>query len=226
MGYACSDESVVDIPPEVGPGTSSHEWVWTPIIIDELDAHGVLHDICYINDTCIWAVGWIGVGAEYVNAYHWNGKEWLFEKILDSIRVHELTAVYGSAPDDIWFVSGNLFTHWDGKRFRTDFSIWQQMKGVVSESWGSGPDNIWMGGENGSLVHFDGKKWKVISNDIPNEWDIRGMHGNGDTLVLAATQYGAAGETAFYIVVGEFVQFWKQDSLPAAVHAVSLVSQR
>lgn len=219
MSYSCSDESVMNIPSEVGPDTSSHEWVWTPIIIDELDAHGVLRDICYINDTCIWAVGYIGAGPDYYNALRWNGNKWVFEQVLDSIRVHELTAVYGSAPNDIWFVSGNLFTHWDGVRFRTDFSIWQLMKGSIHECWASGRNNIWMGGANGELVHYDGQHWKRIQNEIPEEWDIAGIHGSGDTILVAAT-YLFSGSTAFYTIVGETVRLWRSDSLPRGVQAL------
>ncbi|MBE0645461.1 MAG: hypothetical protein IH600_15370 [Bacteroidetes bacterium] len=223
---ACSEELIQDPPPASVPDTTSHDFVWTPIIIDELDAHGVLHDICYINDTCIWAVGWIGAGPDYYNALRWNGKKWVFEQVPDSIpeatgpEVHELFAVYGNRPESVWFSHGTRFVHWDGNRFSTDLSTVDQMKGSLTESWASGPTNIWMGGWNGELVHYNGMKWKRIPNDIPNEWGITGMHGHADTLVLAATQYGTTGQTAFYKVIGESVTFWRQDSLPQGVHAV------
>lgn len=223
---AACDDDIVETPPTSGPDTTSHDFVWTPIIIDELDAHGVLHDICYINDTCIWAVGWIGAGPDYYNALRWNGKEWLFVQVPDSIPgytknyPHPLYLVWGNSPDNIWFSPGVTFVHWDGNRFGTDQGSVDQMKGTLTESWASGPDNIWMGGINGELVHYNGRNWKRIPNEIPNEWDIRGMYGHGDTLLLVATQYGSTGQSTFYKVIGETITIWRQDSLPQGVQAI------
>lgn len=222
---ACSDDTIVQTPSPVGPDTSSHEWIWTPIIIDELDAHGHLRDICYINDTCIWAVGYIGAGPDYFNGLRWNGKKWVMEQIIDSIpessmpSIKDLQVVYGSEPDNVWFGSGRLFTKWDGSNVRTDLGgLWKNMKGSVKECWASGPNNIWMGGVNGELVHYDGRRWRRIQNEI--EWDISAIHGSGDTLLIAATGPSRTGRTAFYHVIGESVRFWRQDSLPQGVQAL------
>lgn len=71
--FAGCDVEITDPPSATNPDTSSHDFHWEHTVITELDAHGVLHDICCINDTCIWAVGWIGIGADHVNACRWNG---------------------------------------------------------------------------------------------------------------------------------------------------------
>lgn len=226
MVLAGCDEEISDPLAPVGPDTTSHDFIWEHTIITELDAHGVLHDICYINDTCIWAVGWIGIGADYVNAVRWNGKKWVFEKIIDSIPgytkqyPHELYLVWGDAPDNIWFSTGTYFIHWDGNRSKTDMSIWSEMRGMLLECWASDRNNIWMGGSNGELVHYDGRRWKRIPTDIPDEWDIRGISGRGDTLVLAVTQFGTTGPTRFYHVMNDQPRFWREDSLPRGVQAV------
>jgi hypothetical protein len=226
MLFAGCDEEINDPPPVSGPDTTSHDFIWEHTIITELDAHGVFHDICYINDTCIWAVGWIGIGADYVNACRWNGKKWVFEKVIDSIPgytkqyPHELYLVWGDAPDNIWFSEGNKFVHWNGKEYKTDRSILEGRRGMLFECWASDRNNIWMGGSNGELVHYNGSRWKRIQNDIPDEWDICGISGRGDTLVLAVTQFGTTGSTKFYHVMNEQVRLWWEDSLPQGVQAV------
>jgi hypothetical protein len=225
VALAGCDEEISDPPVYARPDTTSHDFIWEHTIITELDAHGVLHDICYINDTCIWAVGWIGIGADYVNACRWNGKKWVFEKVIDSIPgyttqyPHELNLVWGDAPDNIWFSPGTTFIHWDGKGFRTDLGIWEKMKGSVHECWASRPNNIWMGGSNGELVHYNGQYWKRIPNEIPEEWVITGIHGSDDTVLVAAT-YQFSGRTTWYTIVGETLRLWRSDSLPRGVQAL------
>ena len=88
------------------------------------------------------------------------------------------------------------------------------------ECWASDRNNIWMGGLNGELVHYDGNRWKRIASDIPDEWDICGISGRGDTAVLAVTQYGTTGPTRFYHVIDEQPRFWREDSLPLGVQAI------
>jgi hypothetical protein len=226
---SCEDD-IVDVPP-VAPDTTSHDFTWDLIIFEAAET-GRLNDICYINDTCIWAVGWFicrGPQGERLlyNAIRWNGVEWRMEQVFESIpgssaeqSLSELSTVYGDRPDNVWFNTGSIFIHWDGRRFTTDAGLMYELDCFLTECWADGPDNIWMGGTDGELVRYDGKRWKRINNDIPDEWDIRGMHGNGDTLLLAATQYGSTGWTAFYHVIGETVRFWRQDSVPQGVQAV------
>ncbi len=229
LAGSCEDD-IVDVPP-ARPDTTSHDFTWEYTIFESAET-GRLHDICYINDTCIWAVGWFicrsPQGKELLyNACRWNGVEWRMEQVLDSIpgasgglSTSELLTVYGDRPDNVWFGMSSVFIHWNGSRFTTDASLMFVMDCFLTECWSDGPDNIWMGGTDGELVRYDGRRWKRIKNDIPDEWDICGMHGNGDTLLLAVTQYGSTGWTAFYHVIGESVRFWRQDSIPQGVQGV------
>jgi hypothetical protein len=228
LGGSCTDDIVEPRP--TGADTTSHDFTWEYTIIDaDNSSGGILTDICYINDTCIWAVGWIvreGPQGERLlyNACRWDGQQWNLEQVFDSIpgdtrqQVHRLYAVYGAEPDNIWFAKATVLIHWDGQSFRTDRSVTEQMKGFIGECWASGPNNIYMGGTDGELVHYNGQYWKRIESEM--KWDIGGMHGNGDTLLVASTGPTTTGETAFYTVVGESVRFFKQDSLPHGVQAV------
>ena len=225
LGTTCSDNTSEPPPANVTvEGPSSHDWRWEYTIIDPANTKGHLWDVCYINDTCIWAVGEIAYRGEWYNACLWDGKTWELVKVFDKIpgasqpEVHELRTVYGDTPDNVWFSIGTLFIHWNGENFTTVSSLWRDMKGSVHECWASAPNNIYMGGTNGEIVHYDGHRWKRLENDI--EQDITAIHGNGDTVLVAATGPGDAGPTIFYTIVGEKVEFFAQDSLVHGVHAL------
>jgi hypothetical protein len=233
---ACGEDPTQNNPVQPIPDTTSHDFAWDWTLINDYD-NGVLRDICYINDTCIWAVGWIvqhGPNNERLlyNAVHWNGKEWKLESVpyrtqsgsTLPFRVSEMMTVYGDRPDNIWFnVAGVVFVHWDGKYFQTDLSTIDQQKGAVTECWGGGSNNIWMGGGNGELLHYNGKMWKRIENQMPPEYDIEGICGHQDTVMLAATTLDT-GPTILYRIVNESVEFWRTDSLPRGVQAVWMES--
>ncbi|MDT8324980.1 MAG: hypothetical protein RRA94_12770, partial [Bacteroidota bacterium] len=201
FGSACTDTGT-EPPSQPAEGPSSHDWTWEYTIIDPENTSGWLWDVCYINDTCIWAVGWIQHKGDFYNACHWDGKEWKLEKVFDDPTgsatepgVHQLHALYGAAADDIWFVKGNAFIHWNGETYRTDRSLVSDIREPLHEIWGNGPDNIYTGGY-GEIVHYNGHYWKRLENEI--EWDIGAMHGNGDTVLVAATGPSKSGKTAFY----------------------------
>jgi len=229
LGTTCSDNTSEPPPANVTvEGPSSHDWRWEYTIIDPANTKGHLWDVCYINDNCIWAVGQIEHKGENYNACRWDGNEWKLEKVYDLIPdsntepdVHQLYTVYGTDPDYIWFCGGTYFILWNGKEYITDHSLIIPLlsaHGTLRESWGNAPNNIYMGGTNGEIVHYDGHRWKRLENDI--EQDITAIHGNGDTVLVAATGPGDAGPTAFYTIVGEKVEFFAQDSLVHGVHAL------
>jgi hypothetical protein len=85
-------------------------------------------------------------------------------------------------------------------------------------SWGDSRANIFAAGYNGEIVHYNGHYWKRLENEI--EWDIGAMHGNGDTVLVAATGPSKSGKTAFYTIVNEEISFFSQDSLPHGVQAL------
>ena len=224
LGTRCDDETVTG---PARPDSTSQEFTFDISTISA-DVSSVLYDVCYINDTCIWAVGWIVKHEDgernLYNAVRWNGNEWLLQQVYDSMpeysqpQVQVLNTVYGSAPNDIWFSGGTLFVHWDGKGFTTVNHLSAEMEGGIRECWASGPDNIWMGGMNGELVHFNGRIWKRIKNDI--DYEITGIWGQGDTVLIAATENPVRTRSKFYIVVNEQVRFLMEDTSVVQIDAV------
>jgi hypothetical protein len=152
----------------------------------------------------------------------------VLEKVYDLIPdsntepdVHELHTVTGVRPDNLWFSGGTYFIHWDGHNYTTDHSFLTSLLSAgrsLRVSWGDAPNKIYMGGTNGEIVHYNGHYWKRLENDI--EWDIAAMHGNGDTVLVAATDWEYTGNTVFYTIVGETVQFLMQDKYARGVDAL------
>ncbi|MCB2205254.1 hypothetical protein KQI65_10935 [bacterium] len=226
LGNTCTD-STTEPPPAKVEGPSSQDWTWEHTIIDPENTKGHLWDVCYINDTCVWAVGWIQHKGENYNACRWDGKEWKLEKVWEDPMgsatepsVHELHTIFGTSPDDIWFLQGTVFIHWDGHEYETDSRLLSVLRdaGGMRTCWGTGPRNIYAAGMKGQMIHYNGNYWNLLKSDI--DQDITAMHGNGDTVLVAATGPGDAGPTAFYTVVGEKVEFFSQDSLPHGVQAL------
>jgi len=224
FGSTCDDSTTE--PPVDTDKPSSHEWTWEYTIIDPPNTSGWLWDVCHINDTCIWAVGWIQHNGENYNACRWDGREWKLEQVLDRApgsaldEVHQLYTVYGTDPNDIWFIKGTVFIHWDGNEYHTDNTLLAVLRdnGGMRTCWADSRTNIFAAGANGEIVHYNGHYWKRLENDI--EWDIAAMHGNGDTVLVAATEMDFTGETAFYTIVGEDVQQFYHDSVARGVEAL------
>ncbi|MCB2203525.1 hypothetical protein KQI65_02155 [bacterium] len=221
----CREDPTSTEPVSEVPTFSSHEWTWEYIAVDSANTTGHLSDICYINDTCIWAVGWIEHKGERFNACRWDGKEWRLEKVYDDPTgsatkpgVHEIHTLYGASPDDIWFIKGNAFIHWNGESFRTDRSLVQSVQSSLRDCWASGPNNIYAGGYEGGLVHYDGSGWKQLKR-VTN-WKLSAMHGVGDTVLVAYTDWQYTGVTEFYTVVGDSVNFFTQVDIVRGVDAL------
>jgi hypothetical protein len=224
LGPSCGEEVVGPLAPD----STSQDFTFDIAYISA-DVSSVLYDVCYINDTCIWAVGWIvkregSPDATNYNAVRWDGKTWHLQQIpgveSDGITIdHDvLYTVYGDTPDNIWFSTGARFIHWNGEEFSTVYHLAKEITGRILECWASGADNIWMGGINGELVHFNGRIWKRIKNDI--EYQITGIWGNGDTVLIAATEDPVRRRSKFYIVVDEKVQFLMEDTTVVQIDAV------
>jgi hypothetical protein len=224
LGPSCGEEVVGPLAPD----STSQDFTFDIAYISA-DVSSVLYDVCYINDTCIWAVGWIvkregSPDATNYNAVRWDGKTWHLQQIpgveSDGITIdHDvLYTVYGDTPDNIWFSTGARFIHWNGEEFSTVYHLAKEITGRILECWASGPDNIWMGGMNGELVHFNGRIWKRIKNDI--EYEITGIWGNGDTVLVAALERPVFTRTKFYIVVDEKVHPLMYDTSVVQVNAL------
>jgi hypothetical protein len=121
--------------------------------------------------------------------YHFDGEQWRDVKIHPSVGgkiIGRLRAIYGFGRDNIYAVGGrieynpspppeyldpSLAIHFDGRE-------WRQLqvpegRQLFSIS-GTSPNNIWTCGRDGTLIAFDGVRWRKESVSVPvppgNTW--------------------------------------------------------
>ncbi len=139
---------------------------------------------------------WGSSGADvYVNvaggAMHFDGKTWSL--IFDIIIYGSLSAVWGSAADDV-FITGNSYdkgmsksygmiwhfdgTAWKGRSFEYNFFC----------VWGSSGTDVYAGGPGGTILHYDGIEWVCLDSGTDNA--LYGIWGNPEAGVFAAGENG------------------------------------
>lgn len=182
--------------------TTSHDFTWEVSRFGD-GISGFFRDVAIINDTCMWAVGYIDEPDStpdpltLYNAAHWNGQQWELLKILSASQCcspgfSELYAVTGFSPDDIWtFSVDGAYSHWNGKVWETQYVAGRGGSGRVL--WGKSANDLYVGGTNGSIVHFDGSIWTRLET--------------GTTLTISDIWGGvnpATGEEEIMAVAGNF----------------------
>ncbi|MGC4118993.1 MAG: hypothetical protein QM765_31375 [Myxococcales bacterium] len=120
----------------------------------------------------------------------------------------DLTAVWGSGPNDVWASSmkSSALLHYDGSR-------WSSVEGSakVTSLWGSAADDVWGVGGSGAMVHWDGATWTAVPGFEANR-NFLTVWGFGRNDVWAA---GASVLAITYPLVAHWDgTAWKQAGLP------------
>lgn len=89
-----------------------------------------------------------------------------------------VSGIWGSAPDDVWALSTDLF-HFDG-------SAWTRVQPMpplpgAAKIWGRARDDVWIFGS--SALHFDGTRWESRSTGLPAMVQVTGLWGPSATEV-------------------------------------------
>lgn len=138
-----------------------------------------LHDLAYLADDDIWAVGRTygpatpGDWNQYTFAIHWDGSAWTIVPTPNPTAAPELTwcslnAIAALAPDDIW-AAGTC-------------NIQDPGAGYV--------------GTHNLVIHWDGSSWQRIDSPIPPSFGLQGVSGDSihEILALAADDIWFFGE--------------------------------
>jgi hypothetical protein len=167
----------------------------------------------------VWASGpgdvW-AVGARPPDAWavHWDGRAWTESVVLAAPATvpnqvplsEQLSAVWGSAPDDVWAVGtddGSVgkgqIVHWDGRAWTSFQTPMATSPGfsfptlALYALWGSGPDDVWAGGGGGgtrTTLHWDGRSWSSVG--IASSFgETHGLWGSGRSDVWAVGVLGS-----------------------------------
>jgi len=105
----------------------------------------------------VWSNGLTDAWAVGRRIFHWDGAVWGDVPSPIETSVGTLTAVWGSAGNDVGAVgSGGTILHWDGTAWRMVFSDGpSDLYGI----WGTGRDNVWAFGARGTILHWNGAVW-------------------------------------------------------------------
>jgi len=95
---------------------------------------------------------------------HWNGTAWADTGVLTAGT--SVSALWGSAADDVWGVSGaydmasggyvGVTLHYDGGTWS---STPTNIPGAFAAVWGTGARDVWAVSGSGASAHFDGSAW-------------------------------------------------------------------
>ncbi len=157
---------------------------WTQFAGDNTGAKGLaftLDAVSATDATDVWAVG----SNSHALAEHWDGTEWSIAPTPNAgVGENVLTAVSGSASDDVWqvghFVFGTehrtLVQHWEGEAWslvdspNTNKRL-NDLAGVAAIS----PTDAWAVGDASSglldqttlTLHWDGVSWAIVPSPSP-----------------------------------------------------------
>ncbi|MBI1320280.1 MAG: hypothetical protein GC168_15240 [Candidatus Hydrogenedens sp.] len=127
----------------------------------------------------VYAVGLDGAVIQY------DGLQW---HILDSGTDEDLWGIWGTAPDDLWLVGGELtpgdpvILHYDGQVF-AKWAAPENDRNATSlfKVWGIG-DEVFAVGSTGLIIAFDGERWAQVpagpaaNDDFVSLWGTREDH--------------------------------------------------
>ncbi|MCP2343467.1 hypothetical protein [Actinomadura rupiterrae] len=127
------------------------------------DARAAFHGIAAINSKNVWVVG---NASGHAHTWRFDGRRWTEPTLPAAYRKISLTAVAGSAPNDVWAFgsagySVQVALHWDGRSWKAvrTWKITSPIEGAVV----NGPKDVWVYGSDDlitfSTYHFDGRAW-------------------------------------------------------------------
>jgi hypothetical protein len=123
---------------------------------------------------------------------------------LDSL----VLAGWAASDDDAFFVGD------EGLVLRYQQSRWYQLQVPTGATlwwvWGTGSSNVYVGGEQGTLLHFDGAQWRSIATGLDDGqtiWGIWGATPRDIWLVGGNAQTAGPG----FVLRGDGTHFERQD---------------
>ncbi|BFN37079.1 WD40/YVTN/BNR-like repeat-containing protein [Fidelibacter multiformis] len=183
------------------PDTTSHDFTWTVETLG--DAGSTLNDVAIVDENNIWVVGNINTPDGEYNAARWNGSEWEFMGIYSNTL--DLYSIWYFAEDDIWVLSSYPI-HWDGESW-THYHLTEMgiiPGGLGGSIWGASPNDVWFVGRYGRIVHYDGSRFRRISNSWESQLDWSKVKGMGnDVFVVGYTRFSPFKSAFINIKNGE-----------------------
>jgi hypothetical protein len=132
----------------------------------------------------IWVVsaGDAWIGSSGGDLLHWDGAQWTKNTTVGA----GVTSIWGSAPNDVWAVGGNVLAHWNGSSWSTQSYV--PSSGVMSfrAVWGFAKSDVWAVGDKPDVLHYDGASWTKYPNAFAAQ-SFTGLWGTASTDLWAFT---------------------------------------
>jgi hypothetical protein len=172
LAVGCRHSTEPPLP--TGPGTTSHDFVWTMYEFGEWSPSR-LNDVAIISDTLAYAAGEIylkdstgQIDPSRYNAISWDGRTWDLKQITVSFRGSFVTPpLYGAfclSASQIWMAASGAVIYGDGHtwtlydvRVITGFDTLSSTK-----CWGTSSASMYFVGRQGSFVFYNGASWQRI----------------------------------------------------------------
>ncbi len=197
--------------------TTSHNFTWQTWTFGGQAGSCALYDVAIIDENNIWAVGEIymndSLGQPDPNAYnaiHWDGQSWELKRIYtysscSAVDFAPLKAIWAFSDTNFVVTNGAGLWWFDGKTYKSDCRIKPLLTGAINKLWGSSSNDLYAVGSNGSIAHWDGRKWTKIESGTDLEFlDIYGAKDpkTGDQQILAVCTRNLPLNKAIYKIDG------------------------
>jgi hypothetical protein len=193
--------------------TTSHDFTWTVETLG--DAGSYLNDVAIVDENNIYVVGEIRSDSGWYNIGIWNNNQWKFDLVGPVGNI--LYSVFAFSNNDIWVSNACSPYHWDGNEW-TYYRFSSNGVGVNACAgkaiWGSSSDNVWFAGNNGSLVHYDGSRFRRVESGT--DVTLRQISGtaDGQYVFIAGIDYILPSKTtALMINNNQVVKLFYSDEL-------------
>lgn len=148
--------------------TTSHNVSWQIYYIGEAGFDDPW-DVEIIDENNIWVSGNFtrnesGV-EKYYNLVKWDGLKWSDDAALYKGSIYGvLYSIFAFSKSDVW-VGNNTPAHGEGKNwfFYGEEENYPEMHTWIRKIWGTSSADMYFAGENGSVLKYDGKSWKLVT---------------------------------------------------------------
>lgn len=186
---------------------TGHEFEW---IVDTLGENGNpgISDFWGLDENNVWGVGGVLLPDGGSNVIKWDGSTWSSVPYAKQIILY---GIYGFSANQIWVVGNGNYNwggaaFWDGVKFTeykfdADKPEYADTIYALQGVWGTAPDDVWAVGQRGTIIHWDGSKWKKVAG-INRKYHFYEVTGRSRNEVYTAGKNPVNGEWVLYMYNG------------------------
>lgn len=125
----------------------------------------------------------------YYNAIHWNGQDWVRNKILYQNGIWEIKTILALSENDIWF-SG--YERYYNANF-IELPIPNILIGWgISKMWGKSSNEIYIVGSSGNIARYNGSNWQKLYSGT--DFYLADIFGNDNSEIYVIGNRSSLGQ--------------------------------